>query len=725
VNGVGAFDHLTIGTEGRYQLLVEVVMPDQNTGSNNVRVTVTSSVFDVVYPKTRGTTCRAQSQWRQPAMYDSQAHGEGQAWFYEDSKKCLNRNNDGTCGTVDTDVEYAMDKWCKANNCAAHTLESHCEFYTPASSDTTTTNCASQKYDMFGDCCHANNVDACGVCGGDGSTCKVTSYMAAPVAVNGDTDVIFNAIQADSSCDIKTPCMHLNDGTCLPKTFNSAQLVGENQHCFWDRYASAAAQSNWKYGTWDVEGRLSKSILRQIDVATDSETGLIYPLSTGNQDCYCSAGTIDISKKLELEDRAKEDFVDTLTEKVNKIQTEVTDGVNPPEVQLLANSKDAVAYNTAGCEGQSVPLSSIHNNILCGTHWTGSGSGTCTGRGRLSWTFSSDPSNTCCNDQVRSIMIPAMTTAKLYKNCYAPNDAKQVRYPTLENFETTAKCVDVPDNAKDFSAVVLEGNVLKVDAQVVGTEADYFESQCHPYVEKCLDDTTCKDALEAAETLVSGSSSDFLAALKDLAPAAVNMPFKNLLVCSGLVAFGLEPTPDSLTDAVTDAVTDAADAVSDAADAAADAVADVVAPIVSRCKMIRPIQAIQPVVAKRTESMSRFANRVESLWSRRRLTGAAGTTTAVVQVSTSGNQGAIGAATTSPASAAQFAAGSSATQGASASGIGAAGTALIAIGCVGVALAVVGGLATRKKSMSAPKQQVTNSDAVTQKAANEDQTDVL
>jgi hypothetical protein len=704
VNGVGAFEHLTIGTEGRYQLLVEVVMPDQNTGSNNVRVTGTTSVFDVVYPKTRGTTCRAQAQWRKPAMYDSKAHGEGKAWFYEDSKKCLTRSNDGTCGTVDNDVEYAMDKWCKANNCAAFTLANHCEFYTPASS-TVSSTCASEKYDMFGDCCHANNVDACGVCGGDGSTCKVTSYMAAPVEVTGDIAVIFNAVQADSSCDIKNPCMHLNDGTCLPKTFNSPQLQGENQHCFWDRQATADQQSNWKYGTWDVEGRMSKSILTPIDVAKDPETDLYYPLETGNQDCYCSAGTIDISKKLEVEDKAKEDFVETLKTKVDKIKIEVTDGVNPPEVQLLAASNAATAYNTANCEGQSIALSSIHYNILCGTHWKNSGGiGSCTGRGNLKFTYDSTPKNTCLNDQVRSIMLPPMTTAKLYKHCKAPTASGQVRYPTLENFGITAKCVDVPSSAFDFSNVVLEGNVLQVDAKVVGTEADYFESQCHPYVEKCLEDATCKTALQAAEALVSGSSSDFLAALKDMAPAVANKPFKNLLVCSGLNAFGLEPTTDSLKDIVVDSV-----------------------PTVSKCKMIRPVQAIQPIIAKRQESVTRFAASfgAESLFGHRRLVGA-GTTTAMVQVSTSGNQGAIGAATTSPASAAQFTAGSSAVQGtSSAGGVGAAGTALIAIGCVGVAVAVVAGLATRKKSMDAPKAQISNSNAVTQQASNEDQTDVL
>merc|ERR1712054_742664 len=244
-------------------------------------------------------------------------------------------------------------------------------------------------------------------------------------------------------------------------------------------------------------------------------------------------------------------FVETLKAKVDKIKTEVTDGVNPPEVQLLADSNAATAYNTANCEGQSIALSSIHYNILCGTHWKNSGGiGSCNGRGNLKFTYDSTPKNTCTNDQVRSIMLPPMTTAKLYKHCKAPTASKQVRYPTLENFGTTAKCVDVPLSAFDLSNVVLEGNVLQVDAKVVGTEADYFESQ--------------------------------------------------------------------------------------------------------------------------------------------------------------------------------FTAGSSAVQGASsAGGVGAAGTALIAIGCVGVAVAVVAGLATRKKSMGAPKAQISNSNAVTQQASNEDQTDVL
>ena len=126
----------------------------------------------------------------------------------------------------------------------------------------------------------------------------MSTYLRTQVSVNGPTAILFDPRFGDASCDMKTPCMHLGDGHCMPKTVNSAVLVGDAHHCYWDRDATAEEQPNWKYGTWDIEGRLTRSIETQLE--------------DGNEDCYCSAGTVDVSRRIEVEEKAKDDFIKIL-----------------------------------------------------------------------------------------------------------------------------------------------------------------------------------------------------------------------------------------------------------------------------------------------------------------------------------------------------------------------------------------------------------------------------
>lgn len=774
VNGVAQCQHLTIGTEGKYQLLAEVIMPDQNTGSNNIQILGKTASFDVAVPKTKGTTCRAQAQWRKPAMYDSKAHGEGKAWFFEDSKKCLSRKADGSCETVATEPEYAMDTWCKANACAEHTLESHCEFFTPEAGSAAAA-CVSNKFDMFGDCCHADNVDACGVCGGDGSTCKVVSYLSEPVAISGATEIIFNASLAHDSCDMKNPCMHLNDFTCGPKTVNSAELTGDEHHCFWDRKATAEEQPSWKYGTWDVEGRLSRSIETQIE--------------NGNEDCYCPAGTVDISKKVEIEEKAKEDFLATLVEQVERAKNEATDGTIPHEDVVIRNSNSAVVYNAADCKGNTVKLSSMYSNVMCGTHWTETN-----GKGKC------HKGSTCANDQVLSIMLPPMTTAKLYKHCTPTSAAapKQIRYNSIENFGTTAKCFAMPKT--DVSNIEIEGDVLKLTAKVVGTTADCFESQCFNYVQKCNADATCSGVLRDAEQGVM-SGEHFINALKE-SIAEKNTALEALITCAGLnqdkcapelathpfsttltelknkapTTVEVVPTTSSPTSAPTEAATAAPTnaptakptaaptkaatagatnapthaptseptaaptaqptAQPTAAPTNAPAPVEVINPTrfnnptnIIRNTFVEPARVLCSCTSRPIQPVVSYRN-FEFAWGRR-LLAAAGTTTAMVQLSSSGNQNFLGSATASGAASAQFAnaAGSisstttpGTTAASSAGGMSSAASALVAVGCVGL----VGAMAAvaYKRANAEGAAPVANSKAVTQ-TATEDQTDVL
>lgn len=574
---------------------------------------------------------------------------------------------------------------------------------------------------------------------------------------------------------MKSPCMHLNDKTCVPKTWNSAILQGEEQHCYWDRKARADEQPDWKYGTWDVEGRLSNSIKVQKEA--------------GNNDCYCSAGTIDVSKKIEIEEKAKEDYLATLINHVAQIKKDNTDGKVPVEDVIIKNSMSAVAYEGAGCKGRTMKLSSIYTNTLCGEHFEGSG-----GKG------SCHKGATCCNDKIRSIYLPPMTSAKMYKNCGAPghNPPKQERYPSIENFGTTAKCIELKQT--DVSNIVIEGEVLKLEANVVGTIADCFESQCFEYVEKCKADALCADALLAAEADVA-KGGNFIQAMQENMEG-VSSAFSALVTCTGLAMdkcmpelaanpFTLPsvddlkikdptsvqetvpvmdgsvvPTPVPATAAPTDVPTAKPTAQPTAQPSNAPTVAVTGQPtaaptntptavptntptsmptnsptaeptyafvkqVVNPSKfnapnnigdvtLVEPAKLLCSCTSRPIVSTVTYTIRWESIFSRRLGVAGVVTPTAIVQVSSSGNQGIMGSTATSPASAA--ATGSATANVASSGGMGAAGTALIAVGCIGLVGALAAVAHSRK---SATKELVGNSNAVTQKAATEDQTDVL
>jgi hypothetical protein len=579
-----------------------------------------------------------------------------------------------------------MDKWCVANKCADHALVSHCEWYSPVTEGAEEA-CISGAYDMFGDCCESEHVDACGVCNGDGSTCKVTAYIAEPVELTGQTAIIFNVSLADDSCDMKTPCMHLNDFTCGPKTVNSAVLVGDEHHCYWDRRATAEEQTNWKFGTWDIEGRMSKSIETQIE--------------DGNTDCFCPAGTVDISKKLEIEDKAKEDFVQGVKDKIDIIIDGDSSGITPPEVVIWENSNSAYMYDAAGCtEGaRKAPLSSIYNNVLCGTHWdladgSPSGNGNCN-------RASAHP--TCTNDVVRSIMLPPMTTAKLYKHCNNNFDSpSNTRYPTIENYGLTAKCYDLDAGTYDTSNIVIEGAVLKVVANVVGTPADCMETKCMQYVQACRDDAVCAKVLELAEEIAT-QGEDFINGLREFSEDP-NVNFKNLFTCAGQASTACDPTVGTIVSCHSGGVS------------------TINVPTFSNASAVI-LPADFTIMPTTTLGSSAFTSG-SSFFERRRLViGSTGT--AVVQVSSGGNQGVVGAASSTGAASGQFATGAS-SSGASgvttSAGTGTAGAIGIAIGCTAIAALAVAFVVHQKQGAQPISNQATS---VEMTRGAEDHTDVL
>jgi len=362
----------------------------------------------------------------------------------------------------------------------------------------------------------------------------------------------------------------------------------------------------------------------------------------------------------------------------------------PPEAVVIENSNAAVAYDSADCGGRSISLSSIYDNMLCGTHWNNSG-----GKG------SCIDGDTCSNEKVRSIKLPGMTTAKCYKHCLAPTSADNVQYASIENLGTEAKCFDLSE--VDISNIQLVGAVLKVDANVVGTPADCYESQCYTHVERCLGDQGCAPILQAAEELVV-QGQGFLSAMRDevTATAAANEAATNLLTCAGQHEDQCDPTKTASPEE---------EKQDD------ETVEGSTVPLRMPCRVMQPCQKpIQPLVSLPSrQSTSSVVTRIGSpvaavaadddTSKRRRLF--AGTTTGLVQVSTSGNQGIIGSTTTTtvPASA-QFASTSANASGPAAGGSAAVGTALATIGCVGLVGLLVAGVAYNRHAAKPESEEV-------------------
>jgi len=248
------------------------------------------------------------------------------------------------------------------------------------------------------------------------------------------------------------------------------------------------------------------------------------------------------------------------------------------------------------------------------------------------------------------------------------------------------------------------------------------------YVEKCRADASCATLLGEAEGRVALGDS-FLAAIQ-ASSTTTNNNLANLLTCTGLHASTCEPmqasTPqttdtDILMLRVPGVIEGEVVNPTHMNNPANIPVVETTPPRIISCQF--------PIMSTAKYSFARS----ESIFGRRRLL--AGSATAIVQVSTSGNQNIIGSTAASPAATAKFTAGvtassptSSASAGASASasagGVGVAGTALIAVAGVAVFGAVVVGVAYKKKASKQGAVSNANSDVV-QNSDMDDQTDVL
>jgi len=315
---------------------------------------------------------------------------------------------------------------------------------------------------------------------------------------------------------------------------------------------------------------------------------------------------------------------------------------------------------------------------------------------------------------VRSIWLPPMTTAKLYKHCNnnLESSSRNKRYPTIENYGLTGKCFDLEllsgssTETLDTSNIVIEGAVLKVDANVVGTFADCMETKCMHYVQKCRKDAVCSKVLELAEELAI-KGEDFINALRDNAEEP-SVDFKNLFTCAGQASMECAPSAGTPVSSGSSGVT----AINNGANL--PTIENVTATILPANFMIQPTATL---------SSSAFTSGSSFFERRRLVVGSTGT--AVVQVSSGGNQGVVGAASSSGAATGQFATGASSSSASgvtTSAGTGTAGAVGIAVGCTAIAALAIAFVVHQKNSA----QPVSNAAAGGQMTkAAEDHTDVL
>jgi hypothetical protein len=479
--GTFSFEHLTIGKPGKYQLLVEVIMPDQNTGSNNIQISQLTSVFEVRYPSVNNGECRAQQQWRISDLPNSEVQGAGQSWFYEDTSiRCTSKNADGTC--KETKQVYAMDKWCKANRCQEHTLINHCEVVVAPTLLRKAQSCT--VTDAFGECCQSGVVDQCNVCDGDGSTCKIETYLSTFVADSATSDNIFDAKHAGHDCPSHSPCAHLNDDSCVPKTYNSAKLVDEEfEYCYKNMIGD---NSHWKKGEWDdANGKLS------------IESGLH---AAGNTDCFCPRGTVDVTDRAIIAEDAEKEFIDGYKKKIADVKQQVADMVVDAKMEVEMAAKDIMMANTeGGVELWSTPCDKARNGVGLKTALQGGKFRPTTGLAMENGKAKK------ATDKVGCIRVPPLVTVKTWKHgCKAHKDQKQ--YKNLVNTKVTVEFEDITEQS--FGAIETIGNVLKPKVQIVGTESEAAEMACSSSVEsrRCSGDSLCRKSMTAVKQCTKDGS---------------------------------------------------------------------------------------------------------------------------------------------------------------------------------------------------------------------------
>ena len=496
--GVVSFQHLTIGKPGKYKLQVEVVKKDKNTGSS-VEISATSSVFEVRYPAQGPAECRAKPQWRHDDLDKSEVQGAGKAWaFSDDTVRCTERFPDGECKS--TKKVFAMDKWCKANRCGKHTSE-HCtnapaEGFAQKNGD----DCPRGVYDNLGDCCDSGRTDQCGVCDGDGSTCKVSHYLSTFATESETGTPVEELFSSDTNCPRHAPCAHAADKSCVPKTYSSSDLVDENF-----KYAPYGDDTKavWRRGSWDGEDGQ-----RSLDL--DPVTGNFRTLETGNLDCFCPKGTVDLTARAIVAEKVEADFKADLKKKIADVQNLVVQGVveassgaemnvvkqtveNKVELFDQPCSKASSASKITIEDGKAYPLATklwTKKNEVTGVVTTAK--------------------HEVASKKIKCVKLPGGCNLQAWKSVKVSSTGwgtqgvvVEKKLTTLVNEGTGPKLIDIADGDEheNMQQVEAGGNILKLAVQLIGSTMQCLQTECSGQLAgACGADQQCNGALDAAKT---------------------------------------------------------------------------------------------------------------------------------------------------------------------------------------------------------------------------------
>jgi hypothetical protein len=681
--GVVQFKHLTIGLPGKYTLLVELVKADQRTGSS-MSLSAQSSVFEVRYPSQGEAECRAQSQWRVDDLPNSEVHGAGKSWFFEDGTlRCTERNADSTCAKVKK--MYAMDKWCKANRCLPHTLERHCEVKATAAFPPVG-KCPNEVYDNFGDCCDSGIVDQCNVCDGDGSTCNVQHYLNT-FAKPSDVEAALNLPAKE--CPITSPCAHDNVGdySCTPKTYNSQEKVNDEFHyCPYvgedgkDMEGVEQDDAVWRKGSWD--GPAGKASI---------QFGTLE--AKGNKDCFCPDGTTDMTARAKIADQMVKDFKETVTEKIKEVRTLVTDEkvdtkmTNDMKIVEKTKDNEIKLYDTE-CPDGTIKATAKMITIKSGCK---------TSLHAMRWAkgvaFKSSP--------VKCIKLPAgvgINTWKTDKISPEPDQEdkklEDKKLPKVFNDKKEDKVINIPatDDRRNMASVQGTGNIFKAFVNILGSTVTCVKRECGGKLAGACDkDSACKKAMQEAENC--GKKGGLALPCMRLAGArfaAKSKAFKDMLTCS------------------------------------------------ARSQCLKAGASATKVAVKSTVTKFFSAFKKPSFFGRRRLVAAGAVTASseiLGRVTTAGNTGLPGQASNSGSSLAapaktatgKYATGygkipAGNTSAGASGGLSSAATALISVGAIA---AVFGAAIGAKKYRDGQAQLPTSSTEMAKTATTEDTTDVL
>jgi hypothetical protein len=253
-----------------------------------------------------------------------------------------------------------MDNWCAVNCNAGFCPNTHCACVNAAPDQ-----CA--IFDKAGVCCPSGNVDSCGVCNGNGGSCKFETTVAiqAPAV----------AFDESRDCDLDLPCKHNTDGGCLPK-------VNKNGGPCYVHDEESEANTGWGVGTWGIDDTIDEGKGPSYDPA-QGLWGYNAVSESFHELCYCPAGTTDSTTRAKWQAVLRDDWIEGYEAALGR-QSEILEEFDMSnsytkyslEQLKTITAADAVVYSSSDCSGLEFrnftnTKSSGSSNPFCAKHYNG------------------------------------------------------------------------------------------------------------------------------------------------------------------------------------------------------------------------------------------------------------------------------------------------------------------------------------------------------------------